>query len=119
MKLVSAPSFVKLSELSKGDVIFERAVYTGTKENTASKYKGSLNHSFDEEGTPKVVGGNVKLNDLIDTHLVEGDLCKLVYKGKTEGKNGNAYHDFDLYVEETKPLKKVSENKSVNLDDLE
>lgn len=120
MKLVSAPRFVKYAEVPKMQAIFERAQYLETKENTMSKYAGSLNHFFELDGCRLGLSGNTKLNDLVDTYLTEGDFCKIVYKGKTEGKNGNSYHDFDMYVEEDKPLKKVEPATTAsNLDSLE
>ncbi len=30
----------------------------------------------------------------------EGDKVKIVYKGKTSGKSGRTYHDFDVFIDE-------------------
>jgi len=118
MKKVGGPiSYIKYNELDLDKPIFEKAKYV---ESFEGKY--GINHKFTTEDMAQVVLPSAgQLNYLISTYLTEGMDCQVVYKGKVEltkgAMKGKEAHNFDLLVEDSKPLTKVAANTS--LDDLE
>lgn len=120
MKLMSAPTYFKYTELSEGFVFFERGEYIETTIN--AKY-GNPQHMFRDldSGERKCLNGAGQLNYVMD-QLSEGTICKIVFKGKVlleKGKMaGKEANQFDVYVEESTPMKKVEET-ATSTNDLE
>lgn len=118
--LNAAPKYYKYTELQPGFVFFERGKYLET--SIDSKF-GQPKHLFEdlETGERKCLNGAGQLNYCIE-QLSEGDICKIVFKGKVEltsGRmKGKEANQFDVFVEDAKPMKQV-EVKADSLDDLE
>lgn len=103
MKLMTAPKYYKYPELEDGFVFFERAQYLET--SIDQKY-GNPKHLFKDLDTNEIkcLNGAGQLNYCID-RLSEGDICKIVFKGKiklTSGKMaGKDANQFEVYVEDS------------------
>ena len=117
---MSAPAYYKYTELESGFVFFERGQYI---ETTINARFGNAQHLFEDLDTNerKCLNGAGQLNYMMD-QLSEGDICKIVFKGKvllTSGKMaGKEANQFDVYVEESTPMKKVEET-TTNSNELE
>lgn len=121
MRLVSAPKYYKYSELDAGFVFFERGRYL---ETTIDAKYGNPKHMFEDldTGERKCLNGAGQLNWSID-QLSEGTVCKVVFKGKVTLESGRMAgkeaNQFDVYVEDTPPMKKVENTTTDSLDELE
>ena len=106
MRLMSAPKYYKYTELESGFAFFERGRYLETTIN--AKY-GNPQHLFEDldTGERKCLNGAGQLNYSMDM-LNEGDICKIVFKGKImleKGKMaGKEANQFDVYVEDKAPV---------------
>ena len=114
---MTAPKYFKYSELDEDFVFFERGKYLETTIN--SKY-GTPQHLFEDLDTNerKCLNGAGQLNYNMD-QLSEGDVCKIVFKGKitleTGKMAGKEANQFDVYVEESaKPTIKPTETVDLN-----
>ena len=116
---VSGPKkYFKYKECESGDVLVEKGEYMGSG---TDKF-GNPNHNFKEldSDVVKCLNSAGGLNYAVENHLVEGDVCRVVYKGKTTletGKfEGKDCHTFD--VQKAKSTK-VPTSSKISLDDLE
>ena len=114
MRLMTAPKYYKYLELEDGFVFFERGQYLETSIDV--KY-GKPKHLFKDldSGEIKCLNGAGQLNYCID-QLAEGDICKIVFKGKitlTSGKMaGKEANQFEVFVDDSKPTTKIESNSN-------
>lgn len=124
MELVSAPKYVKYAESNKGDVLVD-GIYVESKEG-----RYGIQHVFEaEDGQRTVLNSSGQLNYLVDSYLVEGQRCKVVYDGKVTLEKGamagKQAHQFNLFRD--KAVSKavnpagsnVVESNTIRTDDLE
>lgn len=133
-KIGGPKQYFKYSECEKGQVLVEGAKYIGRSPN---KF-GNENHDFKPlEGGPIICLNSAgQLNWLMENHVVEGDLVRVVYEGKstieTKGHamEGKEAHSFTVEVAESteqldaSAVKKVqdnmeSDNSPVDMSDLD
>ena len=87
MRLLSAPKYYKYTELEAGFVFFERGKYL---ETSVDQKFGQPKHLFEDldTGERKCLNGAGQLNYCMD-QLNEGDICKIVFKGKKTLESGD------------------------------
>lgn len=93
---VGSTKFFKYSECNAEDVLISKGKYLGSVEG-----QYGLNHKFEDSGTVTVLNSSGKLNYLIKNFLTEGDVCKVVFKGKEKLKTGKMKgkeaYDFEVF----------------------
>ena len=119
---MSAPAYYKYTELESGFVFFERGQYI---ETTINARFGNAQHLFEDLDTKerKCLNGAGQLNYMMD-QLSEGDICKIVFKGKvllTSGKMaGKEANQFSVYIDDSKPSPSAKvEETTTNSNELE
>tara|TARA_R110002110_G_scaffold37866_1_gene124492 strand:+ start:475 stop:834 length:360 start_codon:yes stop_codon:yes gene_type:complete len=119
---MSAPKYYKYTELESGFAFFERGRYLETTIN--AKY-GNPQHLFEDldTGERKCLNGAGQLNYFVD-QMSEGDICKIVFKGKVlleSGKMaGKEANQFEVYAEDHVTMSNVDvQEEMTNSNELE
>ena len=107
-------------------ITFEKSRSEKTKPDLFNKVNAlaiPIRHLFEDldTGERKCLNGAGQLNYCME-QLSEGDVCKIVFKGKvmleTGKMAGKEANQFDVFVEDSAPVKKV-EDVASDLDGLE
>lgn len=67
------------------------------KEENVGKNKSTI-YKFKDSKDNEVSVWSTAVLDTKLGNFAGGEMVKIVYKGKTEGKNGRSYKDFDVFV---------------------
>lgn len=119
MELLTAPIYLKKSELEVDAFAFENAIYLGSEENPRSMYPGTagaITYSFElEDGKVVAISGDHVFADRIKK-VALGTKCGFFYKGKVSDKGEPVkYHNWAVAIdkEEQMAIKKKEEAQTV------